>query len=201
MGFLSFFGSSPLGLALTAIVVIVIAAVIFVGANVILAFSGGPGPCTPGDGTITTTTTNADGFQEKWDGFDAVLDGGSPSSVSFSESEVTSRADQYIRDETAVDFANVRICIHDGFGEATAKLEAFLGLETKVKIKGNLDLSGDHPEALDLEIDIGNVPNFITNAVEGFVEDAVDEALEDIDLSHTYTPILTEGNAQIDGVP
>jgi hypothetical protein len=201
MGFLSFFGSSPLGIALTAIIVILIAAVIFIGANVILAFSGGPGPCTPGNPPITVNADNADGFQQKWDAFDVILDGGSPSSVTLNESEVTSRADQYIRDETAVDFANVRICIHDGFGEATAKLEAFLGLETKVKIKGNLDLSGDHPEALDLEIDIGNVPNFITNAVEGFVEDAVDEALEDIDLSHTYTPILTEGNAQIDGVP
>ena len=201
MGFLSFFGSSPLGIAVTAIIVIVIAAVIFIGANVILALSGGPGPCTPGGGTITTTPINVDGFQQKWDGFDAVLDGGSPSSVSFSESEVTSRADQYIRDETDVGFVDVRICIHDGFGEATAKLEAFLGLETKVKIKGNLDLSGDHPEALDLEIDIGNIPGFVTNAIAGFVEDAVDEALNDIDLSHTYTPTLTEGNAQIDGVP
>ena len=201
MGFLSFFGPSPLGIALTAITLIIIAAVLFVGANLILAFSGGPGPCTTDVDLIIVNAANGDGFQQKWDDFDAVLDGGSPSSVNFSESEVTSRADQYIRDETDVDFADVRICIHDGFGEATAKLEAFLGLETKVKIKGNLDLSGDHPKALDLEIDIGNVPSFITNAIEGFVEDAVDEALEDIDLSHTYTPTLTEGNAQIDGVP
>ena len=201
MGFLSFFGSSPLGIVLTAIVVLLIAALLFVGANVILAFSGGPGPCTPSGDLIIVNAANADGFQQRWDDFDAVLDGGSPSSVSFSESEVTSRADQYIKDETDVDFADVRICIHDGFGEATAKLETFLGLETKIKIKGSLDLSGDHPEALDLEIEIGNVPSFITNAIEGFVEDAVDEALNDIDLSHTYTPILTEGNAQIDGVP
>ncbi len=201
MGFLSFFGSSPLGIALTAITLIIIAAVLFVGANLILAFSGGPGPCTPSGDLIIVNAANADGFQQKWDGFDAVLDGGSSSSVSFGESEVTSRADQYIKDETDVDFAEVRICIHDGFGEATAKLETILGLETKVKITGSLDLSGDHPQALDLEIDIGNVPGFVTNAIEGFVEDAVDEALNDIDLSHTYTPILTEGNAQIDGVP
>ena len=201
MGFLSFFGSSPLGIALTAIIVILIAAVIFVGVNVILAFSGGPGSCTPGGGPITVDTANADGFQQKWDGFDAVLDGGSPSFASFNESELTSRADRYFRDETDVDFMDVHICINDGFGEITGKLEAILGLETKVKLKGSLDLSGDHPEALDLEIDIGNVPGFITSAIEGFVEDAVDEALEDIDLSHTYTPTLTEGNAQIDGVP
>ena len=196
MGFLSFFGSSPLGIALTAIIVILIAAVIFVGANVILALSGGPGPCTPG-GPITINAETADGFQQKWDGFDAVLDGGSPSSVSFNESEVSSFIDR----EVGSPFSDPRICIHDGFGEATAKLEAILGLETKVKVKGNLDLSGDHPEARGLEIDIGNVPGFIINAIEGFVEDAVDEALEDIDLSHTYTPTLTEGNAQIDGVP
>ena len=30
---------------------------------------------------------------------------------------------------------------------------------------------------------------------------AFDEALEDIDLSHTYTPTLTEGESQIGGVP
>ena len=201
MGFMSFFGPSPLGMAITAIVVILIAAILFVGANVILAFSGGPGPCTPGGDLIIVNAANADGFQQKWDAFDVILDGGSPSSVTFSESEVTSRADQYIRDETNVDFADVRICFHDGFGEATAKLEAILGLETKVKVKGNLDLSGDHPVAQDLEIEIGNVPGFITNVIEGFVEDAFDEALEDIDLSHTYTPTLTEGSAQIEGAP
>ncbi len=201
MGFLSFFGSSPLGIALTAIIVILIAAVIFVGVNVILAFSGGPSPCTPGGGPITVNPANADGFQRKWDGFDAVLDGASPSSASFNESQVTSRADQYFRDETDVDFKNIRICIHDGVGEATGSLEAILGLETDVKISGTLDLSGDHPVAVDVDIDIGNVPGFITDAIEGFVDDAIDEALENIDLKHTYTPTLTEGHAQIDGVP
>ncbi len=201
MGFLSFFGPSPLGIALKAILVIVIAAVIFVGANVILALSGGPGPCTPSGGPITINAANAAMFQEKWDAFDVILGGGSPSSLTFNESEISSRADQYISEETDVDFEDVRVCIHDGFGEVTAKLEVILGLNTEVKIEGTLDLSGDHPVAQDLEIEIGNVPGFITNAIEGFVEDAVDEALEDIDLSHTYTPTLTEGTAQIDGVP
>ena len=201
MGFLSFFGTSPLGIALTAILVIAIAAVIFVGANVLLALSGGPGRCTPGGDPITVNADNAAMFQEKWDAFDVILNGGSPSSVTFNESEVTSRADQYISEETDLDFEDVRVCIHDGFGEATGKLEAILGLETKVKVKGNLDLTGDHPVAQDLEIEIGNVPGFITNVIEGFVEDSFDEALEDINLSHLYTPTLTEGEAQIGGVP
>jgi len=201
MGFMSFFGSSPLGIALTAIIVIVIAAVIFAGVNVILAFSGGPGACTAGNPPITVNAANAAAFQQKWDAFDAVLGGGSPSTESFDESEVTSRADQYISDETDVDFKDIRICIHDGFGEATGSLEAILGLETDVKISGTLDLTGDTPVAQIDDIEIGNVPGFVTNAIEGFVEDAVDEALENIELEHTYTPTLTEGEAQIDGVP
>ena len=201
MGFLSFFSSSPLGMAVGAILTVVVAAVIFAGVNVILAFSGGPGDCTPGGGTITVNDANAQAFQDKWDAFDAQLDGGSPSSVTFNESEVSSRADQYITGETDVDFKNVRVCIHDGFGEATGTLGVLLGVDTKVKIKGTMDLSGDHPVAKIDDIEIGNVPGFITDAIEGLVEDAVDEALEEIDLKHTYTPTLTEGEAQIDGQP
>ncbi|TET98470.1 MAG: hypothetical protein E3J29_03645, partial [Dehalococcoidia bacterium] len=184
MGFLSFFSSSPLGIAVGAILTVVAAAVIFAGVNVILAFSGGPGDCTPGGGTITVNDANAQAFQDKWDAFDIQLDGGAPSAVTLNESEVSSRANQYLRDETDVDFEDIRVCIHDGFGEATGSLEAFLGLDTKIKIKGNVDLTGENPEARDLEIEIGNVPGFITGAIEGLVEDAVDEALEDIDLKH-----------------
>ena len=201
MGFFTFFWSSPLGIAIGIILTVVIAAVIIAGVNVILAFTGGPGSCTPGGGPIAVDAANATAFQDKWDAFDIILDGGSPSSVAFNESEVASRADQYIRDETDVDFKDIRICIHDGFGEATGSLEAILGLDTDVKISGTLDLTGDHPIAKDVDIDIGNVPGFITDAIEGFVDDAIDEALEDIELSHTYTPALTEGQAQIDGVP
>lgn len=40
----------------------------------------------------------------------------------------------------------------------------------------------------------------LTDAILG-AEDDIDEALNDIELKHTYTPTLTEGRAQIDGVP
>lgn len=198
---LSWFTGSALRIAIGVILSLLIAAVIFAGINVILAFTGGPGDCTPGGGTTTVSAANAATFQGKWDAFDTILDSGSPSSVTFNESEVSSRADQYITEETDVDFKDIRICIHDGFGEATGSLEAILGLDTDVKISGTLDLSGDQPVVVDVDIDIGNVPGFITDAIEGFVDDAIDEALADIELSHTYTPTLTEGEAQIDGVP
>jgi hypothetical protein len=202
MGFLNFiFWSSPLGKVVGLILTIIVAALVFAGVNVILAFSGGPGPCTPGGGPITVSDANATAFQQKWDNFDAALDGGTPSIVPFTESELTSRANQYVTGETEVDFEDIRVCIHDGFGEATAKLTTILGLDTKVKIKGTLDLTGDAPEAKIDDIEIGNVPGFVTGLVEGLVEDAVDEALENIDLKHTYAPELTDGQAQINGQP
>jgi hypothetical protein len=51
------------------------------------------------------------------------------------------------------------------------------------------------------DIEAGNVPGWLTGAIEGFVEDAIENQLDDIDLEHTYTPTLTEGNAKIDGQP
>ena len=201
MFLLSWFTGSVLRIIIGAILAVVAAAVIFAGINVILAFSGGPGDCTPGGGPITVSGANAQAFQDKWDAFDAQLDGGAPSSVTFNESEISSRADQYITDETDVDFKNVRVCIHDGFGEGTGTLGVLLGVDTKVKIKGTMDLSGDHPVAKIDDIEIGNVPGFITGAIEGLVEDAVDEVVKEIDLKHTYTPTLTEGDARIDGQP
>ena len=177
------------------------AALIFIAVNVILVFSGGPSDCQPGGGTITVNDANAQAFREKWDALDAKLDSAAPSSVTINESEITSRAEQYIRDETDVDFEDIRVCIHDDSAEVTGSLEAFLGLDTKVKLKGSLDLTGEHPEARDLEIEIGNVPGFVTGVIEGLVEDALDEALKDIDLKHTYIPTLVEGEAQIKGQP
>jgi len=196
MGFLSFFGTSPLGTALTAILVIAIAAVIFVGANVLLALSGGPGRCTPGGDPITVNADNAAMFQEKWDAFDVILGGGSPSSVTFNESEVSSFVDR----EIGSPFSDPRICIHDGFGEGTATLD-ILGLSVKIKVTGNVDLSGEHPVAEIDDIEVGNVPGFITDIIEDFITDFIDDETNKADLSHIYTPTLTEGTAQIDGVP
>ncbi len=196
MGFLSFFGSSPLGVALTAIIVIVIAAVIFVGANVILALSGGPGPCTPGGGPITVNAANAQSFGDKWMTLSDTLDTGSPASANFNESEVSSFVDR----EVGSPFSDPRICIHDSFGEGTATLD-ILGLSVKIKVTGNVDLSGEHPVAEIDDIEVGNVPGFITDFIEDFITDFITDETNKVDLDHTYTPALTEGEAQIDGVP
>ncbi len=196
MGFLSFFGSSPLGIALTAIIVVLIAAVIFVGVNVILALSGGPGPCTPGGGPITISAANAESFDAKWMDLYDTLYFGSPGSANFNESEVSSFFDR----EVTSPFSDPRICIHDGFGEGTATID-ILGLSVKVKVTGNVDMSGPQPVADITAIEAGNVPGFITDFIVDSIADFVDDEANRVNLDFIYTPTLTEGNAQIAGVP
>ena len=205
MAFLRFFWTSPWGIAIGITTTIFVAVIIFAAVNTILAFSNGPGQCTPGGGPITVNAANAEKFDQKWDDFDAILDGGSPSSVTFNESELSSRADRYFTEEQDLDFRDVRVCIHDGYGEATGTLGAILGLEVEIKLKGTMDLTGDTPKTDIDDFEFGKVPGWLVDVADaiygGEAENDIDLALEDIELKHTYTPTLTEGQVQIDGVP
>lgn len=166
----------------------------------VLAAVGGPSPCTPGGGEIVVSSANADAFEQKWEAFDDALDAGSPSSVVFNESEVTSRADRFISDEGG-DIDNIRICLHDGFGEMTGSVSAILGIDAEFRAKGNVDLSGGHPAVQFDDIDIGNVPGFLVEPFESLLEDAVEELLDKVNLEHSYTHTITEGTVRIDGQP
>ncbi len=203
MAFLKFFWSSPWGIAIGITTTIFVAVVIFAAVNTILAFSNGPGQCTPGGGPITVNAANAEKFDQKWDDFDAALDSGSPSSVTFNESEISSRADRYFTEEQDLDFRDVRVCIHDGYGEATGTLDAILGLQVEIKLKGTMDLTGDAPQTEIDDMEFGKVPGWLVDTADTIygAENDIDLALEDIELKHTYTPTLTEGQVQIDRVP
>ncbi len=200
---LNWFTESPLRAAIVIIATFVGAVIVFGLVMSVLAVSGGSGQCTPGGGPITVNAANADSFDQKWDEMDAILDSGSPTSITLDESEISSRADRYFSEETVLDVSDVRVCIHDGYGEATGTLDATLGLDVEVKLKGTVDLSGDAPKIEIDDIDIGNVPDWlidVTDAIIG-VESDINGALDDIKLKHTYTATLTEGQVQIDGTP
>ncbi len=102
MGIFGFLFGTLIGKIASAIVGIVVLAIAFVVVVMVLAATGGPGACSPGGGVITVDGANAARFQEKWDAFDAILDRGSPSSVSFNESAPGSpRADRRSAGSTA----------------------------------------------------------------------------------------------------
>jgi len=196
MFFLSWFFMSPLRFIFGLFGGLLMLLLIIIGCTVVLAFTGGPAPCTPGGGPITVSAANAGTFDTKWDAFNASLDGGSAGSVNFNESEISSFVDREVGDP----FSDPRVCIHDGYGEGTATFEV-LGFDAKIKVKGNMDLTGDHPVAKIDNIEVGNVPDFLVDVVKGLVEDAIDEETGKVDLDHPMTPTLTEGDAKLDGTP
>ena len=108
-----------------------------------LAITGGPDDCTPGGGPIEVSDAMSERFQGKWDQFDESLDGGTPASVTFSESEITSRAVNWIENEGGPDFDDARICLHDGFGEATGSLQGWGPFDVKFMIRGTVELRGE----------------------------------------------------------
>ena len=194
--FLAWFFMSPLRFIFGLFGGLLMLLLIIIAGTVVLAFTGGPTPCTPGDGAITVSAANADAFDGKWDSFNATLDGGSAATVNFNESEISSFVDR----EVGSPFSGPLVCIHNGYGEGTASLE-ILGFDAKIRVKGNMDLTGAHPVAKIDDIEVGNVPDFLIDVVKDFVESAIEDETKKVDLGHPMTPTLTEGDAKLDGTP
>ena len=195
----SFFTASIFRMVLGIILSIVLLAVLSVAVVGALAVTGGPSACTPGDGPITVDAANSTSFQQKWDALNATLDSGAAGSTTFSESELSSRADTYLRKHDA-GFNHPRVCVHNGSGEASATF-SFLGFDMKVKVKGTVDLTGRHPKAKAQHVDVGNIPGFLTGPAQKVVNRAIDSALGDVDLHHRYTATLTAGQSDVSGTP
>jgi len=199
VGLLGFLFKTPLGIIISlfsGLIAVVFIAGVGVGA---MALTGGPAPCAPGGGTIEISDAQAAAFDQKWDELDAALNGAAPSSISLNESEISSRANKYI-DDKGGDVDNVRVCIHDGYGEVTGSVDVVVG-SGDFRVKGTVALSGGRPVVDFQDVDVGNVPGFVLGPFENAVEGAIQELLDDITLDHTYTPALTEGKAEINGTP
>jgi hypothetical protein len=172
---------------------------VFAGVLVALAATGGPGSCTPGGGPTTIDAANAAGFTGKWNVLSAALDGGGPANANFNESEISSRANEYLKQKNAP-LDNPRVCLHNGKGEATAKF-SFFGFTAKLKLAGTMQLNGKHPQAKIDSIEIGSIPSFLTSPAETLVNSALDDVLNGVNLDHKYAPVLTDGQAAIAGTP
>jgi hypothetical protein len=165
------------------------------------AVVGGPSACEPGGATIVISEQNADAFQQKWDAFDATLDAGSAATVTFTESEVSSRAIRAA--EGSVDdqdfLQDFRICLHDGYGEISGNVNLPSFLDMKFRARGTARL-GPHL-IVDVDtVEVGSIPGFVEDWASDWIDDTVD-VFDEEDLEHHYVLTLREGEAQIDGTP
>ena len=198
-----------------AAVLAVIVGVVAVGALAATGDFGKPNECisdTPGEPArgVSNEAPWRLQWDAKWKDFDGKLDGGQQASVTFTESEVTSRANAFLNSKDApVD--EVIICFHNGDAEARGKVKlpavgdipvVGKAFETNVKLRGTVDMSGDHPQIVITDIEAGNLPKKITDQVEDQVVDIINSRLDDLNLEHQFDPVkFSEGAAEVSGKP
>ena len=128
---------SPIRLVLMAIGAAVGLVVILAVVVLAAAFAGSPGECDSGDRQVESSPALADQLQAKLDQLNAQLDAGQAASITFDESEATSRGRQFLEDENAP-IADLKICFNSDGPSASGNLDAVLGLDVTAKVSGDL---------------------------------------------------------------
>jgi hypothetical protein len=204
---------SPFRLFINLAVAAVVAFIVFSVAFIVLGGEdlGPSNVCrnaVSGEGRpVQRDVSQAQVFQQSWDSINAQLAGGAAEvTLPFSESEVTSRASQFL-DERDAPVDDLVICFHDGYAEARATVGVPGGsgipliggvFDTTARITGTLDLSGEHPRLVITDFDAGRLPGIAEDAIRDHVEDEVNERLAGLTLRYTYTSLtFTEGTATI----
>lgn len=162
-------------------------------------------PESPGLRDVTTDPSLAQKWQERWDSFLYQVETGQGIGVTFEESEMTSRATQWLAAED-IPLKRVTICFYDGEAEARATAEVpvvsdipLLGgvFETEVRARGAIDMSGEHPRIDITELDAGALPGLAASLVEDDLEGLVNDQLAELTLSRVYDVTFRETQAEI----
>jgi len=150
----------------------------------------------------------SESFQRAWDQIaHQLLAGQAEVTASFSESDVTSRARDYLG-EKDVPVSDVIICFHDGTAEARAKVKVpgasdipLIGglFDTTARVTGKVDMTTENPRLVITDFDAGDLPGFLEDAARDEVESAVNDHLTEETLQFGYTVTFAEGTATVTG--
>ena len=158
---------------------------------------------------VNSEATLADAWQAKWQAFDAQLDAGQPATVSFTESEATSRAQRFL-DSKESPVTNLKLCFHEGSAEATGNVDLPIladlpgigdSLNSNARARGTIDFSGANPRIVITEIEAGNLPAEAAERLKGRIEGVINDRLDDLLLQHKLAVKFTEGAVEISGTP
>lgn len=167
----------------------------------LLVLAGSPGSCEAEDRPITYDALRAVSFQEKWGQLDDALNADQLSTAVFDESEATSRA-RIWADEHDVPVSDLYLCFNPEGGAISGKVDIpFFPGDVDVLIRGTMDLTGERPEFVVEEIEVGRLPGPLTDLVEGFINNLIDDQTEDLELSHDYGLTFGEGEVTVSGQP
>jgi len=190
-----------IGIAAT-VGVVTAAAAIFVVVMVVLLFVGGPDLSAICGNRAVDLSRSGQAFDDVWDAFNARIDGGATDLITVDEGLVTSRARSFLSDESVDDIRDVTICINGaGLNEARGRVAIAVLPDVTAVLTGDIDLSGSHPVITITEIDVGSLPGFVSDLVDGQIESGVNRAIKEVDLRHRYSLQAGGGIASVEGRP
>ncbi|MEX0751119.1 MAG: hypothetical protein WD359_09960 [Dehalococcoidia bacterium] len=187
--------------ALTTLLVIVLA---FSALSLLLATTGGPEPCEPRGGPLVVDDAQAASFQQKWNEFQTTLDMVNAGQtvdparfVAFTESEISSRANEYVEGKH-IPIDDIRVCLDEGYGVGTGTV-SILGFDTKVRLKGTVEFTDDSARPRIDDMEIGSVPGFMSAPIRRLVNRQLDRAAVDVVNAHNYQILIGNGNGAVAG--
>ena len=166
--------------------IVIIAAIVVVA----LTFTGSPSACS--DRNIDVSEPARVRLADKWETFEEEAAQRS-ATVTFDESEVTSRAVKWGDDE-GIGLDNIRVYLcQDGYAEATA---TFTGPGPNIDIlaRGTLDLTGARPVIDVQDVKIGNLPGFVPLDV---ALDFVDDEDKTLDILSVRLTSISFGDGDV----
>ena len=191
----------PIRLLATLLGIVVIGAPLVAVGLFIIAVASDPGTCEAEGRPIVFSETAAASYQTAWDGFQATLDSGQAATVTFNETEVSSRARQWL-DERDSPITELRICFTEGGAAASAELDLpIVPGDVDVLVRGTLILTGDQVEVDIDELEVGGLPGPLNDLVQTFVDDAVADETIDLELERDYELTFSEGSVTVSGQP
>jgi hypothetical protein len=169
----------------------------------LLAFGGPSTQSSCGEREVTVSEANARAFDTKLLMLEANLYRGQSDQATFDESELSSRAQEFL-DGSDIDVRDLRVCLDEGgsMARATGAVRLpHLPFRTRVEVVGTLDLSGEHPRLIVTDVHAGSMPGFITDRFRDSLTVAANEALQDIPLDHPHVARAEDGQLTVSGQP
>ncbi len=187
-------------LAISGFLVIII---VGVGAAAVLILTGKPGICDNPPLRVgreldpPPSDALAAALEDRWDMFSADIKN-QQALFQATESEVTSRAREYIADEDVpVEDLFIYYC-GDGKGQLAGRIDV-AGVGTNFVATGTLVIGGEKPVVEIESVDVGNLPGFVADAVLDFLLDQDSRTLE---LDENLLEFeIADGLAEITGGP
>ena len=138
------------------------------GALVGLSMMDAPAPICA-QGVVANSKAAEDSFNTKWRTFDTAVNAGTPSTVTFTKEEVSSRAAAFVLEKNVpAQDVQVHLCQGAGKGEATAKFQ-LAGQGVVAVVAGHVDLAGRKVVVDSLQL--GRVPEQIATPLANMIID------------------------------